>query len=73
MCRRIERLLKKKTVLNVMMECPTCRRKYGVSKHTYLTKGICPSCGDIMILTGACSYPEELREVPFAGRCVRND
>lgn len=73
MWRRIERLLKKKTVLNVMMECPTCGRRYCVSKHTYMTKGICPSCGDGMILIDACTYPEELQEVTFAGRCVRND
>jgi len=73
MQRRIEGLLKKKTVLNVMMECPTCRRRYCVSKHTYLTKRMCPSCGDVMILIGACTYPEELQEVTFAGRCVRND
>jgi hypothetical protein len=44
-----------------------------VSKHTYMTKGTCPSCGDSMILTGACTCPEELQEVTFAGRCVRND
>jgi hypothetical protein len=55
------------------MECSTCGRRYCVSKHTYLTKGICPSCGDVMILTGVCTYPEELQEVSFAGRCVRND
>lgn len=73
MQRRIEGLLEKKTVLNVMMECPTCGRRYCVSKHTYMTKGICPSCGDVMILTGVCTYPEEFQEVTFAGRCVRND
>ena len=44
-----------------------------MSKHTYLTKGICPSYGDGMILTGVCTYPEEFQEVTFAGRCVRND
>lgn len=73
MQRRIERLLKKKTVLNVMMECPTCVRRYCVSKHTYMTKGICPSCGDVMFLIGICTYPEELQEVTYAGGCVRND
>lgn len=73
MLRGIERLLKKKNVLNVMMECPVCGRKYCVSKHTFMTKGICPICGDLMFLTGICTYPEELQEVTFAGRWFRND
>lgn len=62
-----ERLDRGKYV-NVMLRCEGCGRCYAIDRRVFMLHSICPECREIMFLKDACTYPDVLEELTYAGR-----